>query len=143
MAEVVKWKFDGLFAGDAQKCYEEIGEERITPEEVLEKAKDEKSELHKCFEWDDSVAASKYRLSQARQIIQSFVIVRKEEEKPQVRAFQITTQTNTYQPTRVFLQQPDEYKALLERAKEELKAFRTRYKMLSELEEVFNAINEL
>ncbi len=143
MAEVVKWKFDGLFAGDPQKCYEELGEANVTPEEVLNIAKDKKTELHKCFEWDDTVAANKYRLVQARQIIQSFVIVRQEENKPQVRAFQITTTTNTYQPTRLFLQQPDEYKALLERAKEELKAFRQKYKQLQELSEIFEEIDAL
>lgn len=143
MAEIVKWKFDGLFAGDPQKCYEEIGEETVTPEEVLNIAKNEKTELHKCFEWDDTVAANRYRLDQARRIIQSFVIVRQVEKKPQVRAFQITTTTNTYQPTRMFLQQPDEYSDLLARAKAELKAFRERYKMLAELETIFEEIDSL
>ena len=89
------------------------------------------------------MAANKYRLVQARQIIQSFVIVRQEENKPQVRAFQITTTTNTYQPTRLFLQQPDEYSELLMRAKGELKSFRERYKMLSELETIFEEIDNM
>ena len=104
-------------------------------------AKDSNTELHKCFEWDDTIAANKYRLNQARQILQSFIIVRKEDEKPQVRAFQITTVTNTYQPTKLFLQQPDEYKGLLARAKGELKSIRERYKMLSELENIFAEID--
>jgi len=141
--EKVEWKFKDFFKADAQKVYEEIGENKITPEQVLEKAKDENTELHKCFDWNDTSAANKYRLHQARQIIQSFVIVREKEEQPKIRAFQITTETAVYQPTRIVLQQPDEYKALLERAKEELKAFRLKYKHLQELSEIFAEIDAL
>lgn len=140
----VEWKINGIFKANAQKVYEEIGDRKVTPEEVLEQAKnDEYSELHKCFEWDDSIAAEKYRLSQARQIIQLLVIKPEKKEEPLVRVFQITTETNNYQPTRLFLEQPDEYKALLQRAKNELAALKSRYKTLSELEKVFEAIDEI
>ncbi len=138
------WKFDGIFKADAQKVYEEIGERKITPEEVLEQARNNvNSELHKCFEWDDSIAAEKYRLSQARQIIQFLVVKPEKEEEPKVRVFQITTERNNYQPTKLFIEQPDEYKSLLQRAKNELSALKNRYKTLSELEKVFEAIDEV
>lgn len=140
----VEWKINGIFKANAQKVYEEIGDRKVTPEEVLEQARnDEDSELHKCFEWNDSVAAEKYRLTQARQIIQLLVIKPEKKEEPQVRVFQITTETNNYQPTRLFLEQPDEYKALLQRAKNELSALKTRYKTLSELEAVFTEIDKV
>lgn len=140
----VEWKINGIFKANAQKVYEEIGDRKVTPEEVLEQARsDENSELHKCFEWNDSIAAEKYRLTQARQIIQLLVIKPEKKEEPQVRVFQITTETNNYQPTKLFLEQPDEYKALLQRAKNELSALKTRYKTLSELEKVFEAIDEI
>lgn len=139
----VEWKINGIFKADAQKVFEEIGDRKVTPEEVLEQARnDEDSELHKCFEWNDSIAAEKYRLSQARQIIQLLVIKPEKKEEPQVRVFQITTETNNYQPIRLFLEQPDEYKALLQRAKNELSALKTRYKTLSELEAVFAEIDK-
>lgn len=142
--ERITWKFDGLFKGDPEKCYEEVQSlENITPENVLAYAEDETTELYKCFEHDDSVAAHKYRLIQARQIIQSFVIVSEKKETQPVRAYQITTETSVYQPTRLFLQQSDEYSELLKRAKAELAAFKQRYKMLSELEEIFNEIDKL
>lgn len=140
----VEWKINGIFKANAQKVYEEIGDRKVTPEEVLEQARnDENSELYKCFEWDDSVAAEKFRLSQARQIIQLLVIKPEKKEEPQVRVFQITTETNNYQPTKLFLEQPDEYKALLQRAKNELSALKTRYKTLSELENVFAEIDKI
>lgn len=140
----VEWKIDGIFKANAQKVYEEIGDRKVTPEEVLEQARnDEDSELHKCFEWNDSIAAEKYRLTQARQIIQLLVIKPEKKEEPQVRVFQITTETNNYQPVRLFLEQPDEYKALLQRAKNELSALEARYKTLSELEAVFAEIDKI
>lgn len=144
--ERITWAVAGLHKGDAQKCYDECQTlEEVTPANVLEKARNKKTELHKCFEWDDSVAGEKYRLIQARQIIQHFVIVPPddEEDTPKVRSYQITTECTKYEPTRMFLQNPDEYKELLKRAKAELAAFRQRYKMLSELENIFAEIDLL
>lgn len=142
--ERITWKFEGLFKGDAEKCYAECESlSEASPENILALATDETTELHKCFEWDDSIAAHKYRLHQARKITQSFVIVSEDKEIEPIRAFQITSQTNVYKPTRLFLQDRDEYSILLKRAKEELQAFKKRYKMLSELEEIFNEIDRL
>ena len=138
-----EWKIKGIFKADAQKVADEIGENKVTPQEVLEKARDENSELHKCFEWNDSVAAEKYRLQQARAIIVNLVYSPKTEEEQPVRYFQITTERCTYQPTKMFLVKEDEYQSLLKRAKAELDSFKEKYKTLSELEEVFNAIDEL
>ena len=141
--EQVKWKLNGIFNADAQKVYEEIGDTQISPEEVLEKARKKKSELHKCFEWDDSIAAEKYRLNQARMLLRFLVITPVKEDDEPVRVYQVTSERNVYQPTRLFLQNPDEYNALLKRAKNELIAIKNRYKSLSELEAVFAAIDEL
>lgn len=145
--ERICWSIQGLHKGDAQKCYDECQTlSEITPESVLNKARGKKTELHKCFEWDDTVAGEKYRLIQARQIIQHFVIVTPEEEDTEpvkVRSYQVTTQKNVYEPTRVIMQKPDEYKALLKRAKAELESFKQRYKTLTELEELFEVIDEL
>lgn len=46
----VTWRIQGYYKADAQKIAEEIGFGEFTPMEVLEKAKDETTELHKCFE---------------------------------------------------------------------------------------------
>ena len=44
---------------------------RLTPLSVIDAAKDEKSELHKYFEWDDSKAGVAWRIEQARELIRS------------------------------------------------------------------------
>lgn len=42
---------------------------RLTPEDVVKAAKNPKSPLHPCFEWDDEEAAHQYRLHQARNLV--------------------------------------------------------------------------
>ena len=139
----VKWKTNLFGDADAQKVADEIGEQNTTPEEVLEKAKDPDSELHKCFEWDDTVAAEKYRLQQARTIMCNLVWVT-EDKKDEVRVFyNLTFEKSEYHPTKLIMQKPDEYQALLNKAKSELSAFKKKYSMLKELKKVFEDIEEL
>ena len=138
-----EWRVRSLFKADASKVADEIGYDKVTPQEVLDKARDENTELHKCFEWEDSVAAEKYRLRQASDIIRNLVFIKKKKEDEPIRCFQITTEKNTYQPTQMFLVQEDEYQALLKRAKAELESFKRRYATLTELESIFEAIEEL
>lgn len=139
----VEWRIKGLFKADAQKVYEEIGEAAVTPREVLEKAKDKKSELHKCFEWNDTVAANKFRLDQAARIIRNLVIIPKSEELMPERVFQISTDMTVYKPVREILRNEEEYQALLARATAELRNIKNRYNSIVELEEVFEAIDAL
>lgn len=130
---------------DANKCAQEIlsinGE--ITRESVLEKARDENTELHKCFEWNDSIAAEKYRLVQAGEVIRFLVIEEedKPEERPQIRFFHITERDEGYKPIQVIVKHEDEYKRLLENAWAELRAFKRKYACLEELREILDMID--
>ena len=45
--------------------------ESITPEAVIDDARDPSSPLHACFEWDDKKAAHQHRLDQARELIRA------------------------------------------------------------------------
>jgi hypothetical protein len=56
-------------------------------EDVLNEARDEGSILHKHFEWDDSEAAQKYRLQQARALIQRCKITLIDSAPVEIRAF--------------------------------------------------------
>ena len=47
----------------------------ISPQMVLDRARDESSPLHDCFEWNDTTAAEKYRLVQARVLLRLVVPV--------------------------------------------------------------------
>jgi hypothetical protein len=54
---------------------------RITPEQVVEDAKDPDSPLHAYFEWDVELAAKQRWLDQARTLIRSVKIVTKTEKR--------------------------------------------------------------
>lgn len=135
--EKVTWKIQGLYKADPQIVYQEIGVNNITPEEIVEKAKDPNSELHKCFEWDIEKAAHHYWIQQARSIMCNLVFVSEEKDEDLRVYYNLTFEKAEYHPTQLILQKPDEYQALLQKALGELKAFRKKYSMLKELEEVF------
>lgn len=90
-----KWDIEGLSPLDAQSVGEELERLRLangklTKEIVLEAAKHRNSPLHDHFEWDDTEAAKKFRLVQARNLIRHVVVVfesRDSDEKLETRAF--------------------------------------------------------
>ena len=47
----------------------------LTPEAVVNEARDEDSVLHRDFQWNDAVAGELYRLQEARKIIRAIVVV--------------------------------------------------------------------
>lgn len=141
---VISWKVKGLFKADAQKVSEEIAEigETVEPSEIVEKARNESTELHKCFEWRDDIAAEKYRLHQARVMLGNLVFKYKDEQVKQepVRLMYKTAENEGYKSINLIMQKPDEYKALLDRAYSELRAFKNKFKMLQELKAIFDLI---
>lgn len=143
---VAKWSAK-IFRADAQKVAEEIlaiGNE-VTPRQIVERAKDESTELHKCFTWDDQAAAEKYRLYEARQVIRLLVVDDQEVGTEPVRAFFKLDRSHDsgYKPTIEILRNNDEYQALLRQAKRELIIFEQKYKRLAELEGVFEEIKKI
>lgn len=128
----------------AEDCYTEFQTlSEITPQNVVNLARNENSKLHNDFEWDNEIAGEKYRLSQAREMIQLLAFKPKEEIHEPTRVYQISTEKTVYKPVEVILQNNDEYQNLLKRALLELESFKKRYSNLVELEEVFLAINKL
>ena len=129
------------FKADANKVYSEL--ETIkdrTPQNIVDFAKDENAELHKCFNWDDEFCANEYRKQTARIIVCNLVFEEKKTKEPtRIRVMQNTGRT--YEPVRMILQNKDEYEALLERAYAELRSFKERYKNLTELEEILALID--
>lgn len=140
----VIWKFESLYKADANEAYKEINKlEKITPQNVVDMARDEKSVIHEDFEWNDEIAGEKYRVIQAQEMIRSFIVVPKKKEHQPMRALQITTEKSVYKPLEFFVKNIDEYQNLLNRAKKELRSIKERYKDVTELKEVFEAIDEL
>ena len=95
-------KYKGI---SAVKVYDEIVSigDSATPEQIVEKARDESTELHKCFTWDDADAAEKWRKQEARQI-RHFLVIRDETDtaQPELRAFHFNASGEGYKPPRGF-----------------------------------------
>lgn len=126
---------------DAQKVADEIlgiGEE-VTAEEVVNAARDESSELHKCFEWDNNVAAEKWRTQQARVLFTHLVIRKETEETKEATPIHLMYNNggSTYKSAPLIFSKPDEYQKLLKKAYAELHNFKMKYAMLKELKDIF------
>lgn len=137
------WKLPGLYKADAQTVASEIIEigESATPAQILEKARDESSELHLLFEWDDSVAAEKYRLYQAKQIVCNLVIKETvSASKPPIRFFCSPVNGSGYRKTYSVFRNQDQYQTMLNKLTKEAKAWSQRAKRFSELEEIVTAV---
>ena len=142
---IYSWNYGAKISIDPERAYNEMASlKEITPESVLKLARNEDTELHDAFEWDDSIAAEKYRLDQARYLIRSIVV--REDDAPKenaIRTFMLSSERKTYKPISYFMENKDEYAILLERAKNELYAFKRKYERLSELSDVFDCIDAL
>lgn len=140
------WKIGCRISADAQKVADEIlaiGSSATTAQ-ILDKARDEQTELHKCFDWNDAEAAEKWRLQQARHIVCNLVIKEKSDTpRPEVRVFFKTDTDSGYKPTVLIMQDKDEYRKLLDLALAELNSFKVKYKTLVELDGVFDAIDKV
>lgn len=143
---MIVWAGTG-FRGNAEAVYHEIQTlgNSYTPDDIVELAKDESTELHKCFEWDDTIAAEKWRRHTARLICCSLqVVVEKEEKEPVTyRLIQNDRSEQAYKPVTMTVRNDAEYDRLLKQAKLELKAFKERYKKITELETVIDEIDRI
>lgn len=120
----------------------------LSPEVVVEFARDSASALHARFEWDDTAAAHQHRLTQARKLLRVFVTVIHKKASP-FRVF-VSLPDDRKQPgggyrlTVDVLSDQKLREQLLADAKRELQHFQTKYKILSkELAPVFSAIRRV
>lgn len=116
----------------------------ITPEQLVEKAKDPNTHCHSWFTWDDSDAAAKYRLIEARGLLRVLVTVLPERDAP-VRAFVSLVEDRKlphggYRPVDVVMATPEQRKELVRTAYIEFRALQRRWKDLNELSGVFEAL---
>lgn len=85
---------------------------KLTPEDVVEAA-DTDTRLHPAFEWDNEKAGHSFRLTQARAMIRSVVIIRDEQAPRPAYLHVEIEQQRFYQHTDVLIERPDEFAAAL------------------------------
>jgi hypothetical protein len=98
-----KWKLNGLSRKvDAEKAVQEL--ERInavfgmlTPELIVDAARDKNNPLHSLFDWNDTVAAEKWRMQQARTVLNNIeVTVISNGEIRNISVYEVTTKAQGY-----------------------------------------------
>lgn len=148
---VYEWKPGSRFKIDANTagavCEELEAAGNLSAKSLLDVSRPEDAPLHSEFEWNDSIAAEKFRESQAGRIIR-YLTVRIDGVSPEpVRGFfpvaSYETPPKSYTRIEAVLQQPDLRAELLKRAFAEMETFQCKYKTLTELASVFNAMSEV
>ena len=123
---------------------------RLLAENVVDYARDPDTTLHDQFDWDDTAAADKWRLHRARNIILKVrvTISRGDDRAPvSIRAFVSLNadrgDRTGYRVTTAVLSDVDLRASLLAEAKDEMQGFRRKYRALSELADVFEAMKRV
>lgn len=125
-----------------EECKRLESEGRLTPQDLVNESRAEDAPLHNCFEWDDSIAAEKWRYTQAAYIIRSVEVTIEQTSEP-TRAFVATISdgNRTYKDVGVVLRNADSREELLRNAMRDLLAFRRKYQNLREIADVIDAID--
>ena len=148
---VYQWKPLACVKANAQAVGEQMEQLEascgLTPKSLLDANREEGSPLHGEFEWNDGIAAEKYRENQAAYFIRQITV--KEErasgEQIPVRAF-VNVGTNDgrrYLGLSRVLSDEDMRAQLLSDAKVEMQSFKAKYESLQELSMVIQAMNEV
>lgn len=145
----------GYFKVPAQIVGEKLEEiERkygtITKEYFLEESRSEESSTHNLFEWNDSIAAEKYRLTQAGTVIRMIAIKvddKRLDEPKTVRAF-VNIERDDVTAGRFVnilsgMNNEEQRRVILKNALADLLQIKRKYENLTELAGVFSAIELL
>lgn len=143
-----KWRdgfaemYKGISANAVAAEIMELGE-MATPQQIVDMARDEHKESHRCFTWDDAKAAESWRREQARSLTYHLVvnIPRASPEQPEIRFFSKPQNERGYTQTQIIVRNEDRYKNLLAQAMAELHSFKVKYSFLKELGEIMALID--
>lgn len=120
-----------------QAIYDERGV--LTPALVVDVARDDQHPLHPRFEWNDTVAAERFRREQAHILIKSVhltYVSTRTQEPISIRAFHAVRRPDinqyAYEPTQVIMQDPMAMRLLLTEMRRDWAAFRRRYEEFEE-----------
>ncbi len=133
-------KTDANIAGEMCSKLSENG--GLTAKRLLDANRPEDAPLHGEFEWDDGLAAEKYRENQARHII-NCLCIRTDNAEPVRQYFNIVRTEAEYKPLTTILQSEDDKTRLYDQITRELFAIRKKYSRVSAFSKVWSAIDEL
>lgn len=157
-----RYRFPGIIKTPVEiagkVCHDIIEEEgAVTPKRLVDVSRPDDAPLHNEFEWNDDVAAEKFREEQARMIIKNIIIV--DSSADEERSIEKTeVNVNKFEGSRAFV--PTDEKVhkyidlstalsneawrenLINQARKDMLAFRTKYYRLVELKPIIKEIDD-
>ena len=139
---VYQYKINGIYKTPAQVAGEvcaqlENSPTGLTPKSLLDASRDKNAPLHDEFEWNDTIAAERYREKQAGDIIRNICIVRAESfEQEPTRAFvniRSTEKPGVFHNITAVMDDSVMREKLMSSAKREMQSFIAKYKTLEAL----------
>ncbi len=121
-------------------------EDGLTAENLLERARDKSNPLHDFFEWNNSKAGEKWRLQQARFIINEVKIYVEDKEMFGFENVSVKTEDGTtkrvYKPMVEIISNESYRKQIIMRALQQQKYWAEQNKMYSEFKPIVSAIKK-
>lgn len=120
-------------------------EEGLTPETLLDANRSADAPLHSIFEWDDLIAAEKYRIGQARELIINLrVTIDDGEQAAKERAFVLKPSGHSaYAPLTSAITNSEWREMLLQQAADDAEMFVAKYRRLQELAPQIAAMEQI
>ena len=126
----------------------------LTADSLLKKASKKSSSLYEFFDWDNSSAGDKWRLQQARVLINEIKVIVEDKEmyafeniKVIITDKEFETKNRSsqreYKPIAEILSKDEYRNQLIQRALSEVKYWKDRHSELIELKPIFSSIDEL
>ena len=125
------------------------GKKKDLPRMLVKESRKKTALFHSTFNWNDSECGELWRTHQARMLIATVYIIEQQEEGEDISvpAFPNIAGTDnrerSYEPMDIAMASDEMREALLEDAKQRLKSIRIKYKNLTELAAVWEAIDKV
>lgn len=124
-------------------------EKGLTAENLLEEARDEKSSLHKLFDWNNNKAGEKWRFHQARLLINEVKVIIDQQELYAFESVNINTSNlseeeieRVYKPVVEILNNEDLRIQVIKTAMEKQKYWKQQYSIYDELKSIVISIEK-
>lgn len=124
----------------------------LLPEQIVEQARKQTNPLHPAFEWDNKLAADKYRIGQAQQMLRALVIRVPQLDDAPVRKYHAVRrdpsairpqiEVRKYITLDDMLRDPEKRAEVLQDVMNQFMSLRRKYRDLNELAIVWRAIDE-
>lgn len=155
--KVYKSRWQGLFTDKKAEVYgkelDKIANKKngtLNAPDIVEEARDKNSPLNEYFEWEDSEAAEKWRIQQARQLINTIqVVVNYDHTSKTQRAFLSVNETpqgeeknKVYVTIERVLNEPELRAQIIYNALREMDYWKSKYAEYTELSNIFKSVDK-